>query len=105
MRGIPHWLGNIWMRYNFVQEKQRTLGMAIGMRYVGSRLGDYSFAADRCRPTTSGTWASTGTRIGWSASLLWDNIFNVNYAATSLSQYQVIPGTPSNVRLQFSAFF
>ena len=37
-----HWLGNVWARYNFIQEERRTLGMALGMAYVGSRLGDYS---------------------------------------------------------------
>ncbi|HEY5312151.1 MAG TPA: TonB-dependent receptor [Pirellulales bacterium] len=104
VRGIPHWLGNVWLRYNFVQDKQRTIGTAVGMRYVGSRVGDY--ASPLILPSYDiwdlGFYYNQGR---WNASLLWDNIFNETYAATSLSQYQVIPGTPSNVRLMFSGTF
>jgi len=104
VRGVPHWTGNVWLRYNFVQEQRRTLGMALGMRYVGSRLGDY--AAPLTLPAYDvwdlGFYYNRG-RFG--GSILWDNIFNVNYAVSSISQYQVMPGMPSNVRLQGSYTF
>jgi outer membrane receptor protein involved in Fe transport len=104
VRGVPHWLGNVWLRYNIVQDRQTTIGGALGMRYIGSRLGDYSspLVLPSCDIWDLGFYCN---KNWWSASLLWDNIFNVNYAAASISQYQVIPGTPSNVRVQFSAFF
>ena len=38
-------------------------------------------------------------------NFLSDNIFNVNYIASSLSQYQVIPGMPSKCRMQFSYMY
>lgn len=104
VRGIPHWLGNIWLRYNFIQEQNRILGAAIGMQYVGQRLGDYA------SPLTLGAYDIWDlgffyNRGRYTAQVFWNNIFNVDYAATSLSQYQVIPGAPSNVRVQFSAVF
>ena len=105
VRGVPHWLGNLWLRYNFIQEQQRTLGMALGMRYVGNRLGDYS-APSLVLPSYNvwdlGFYYNRGNLNGM---LLWDNIFNDNYITSSLSQYQVIPGTPSNVRMQFSYLY
>jgi outer membrane receptor protein involved in Fe transport len=111
VRGIPHWTGNTWLRYDWVKDPQRIIGTAIGMQYVGSRLGDYSqLALPAGEPfilPSYNIWdlGFFYTKGRWNASLLWNNIFNVNYAATSLSQYQVIPGTPSNVRMMFSGTF
>jgi iron complex outermembrane receptor protein len=104
VRGVPHWLGNVWARYNFIQEQQRTLGMALGMRYVGSRVGDYSspLVLPSYNVWDLGFYYNRGSMSGM---LLWDNIFNTNYIASSLSQYQVIPGLPSNVRMQFSYMY
>ncbi|HEX3870627.1 MAG TPA: TonB-dependent receptor, partial [Pirellulales bacterium] len=98
VRGVPNWTGNIWTRYNFIQERNRTLGAAIGMIYVGDRLGDYS--SPLVLPSYN-IWdlGFYYTRGRFNGGLVWDNIFNTNYALTSISQYQVIPGTPSNVRL------
>jgi iron complex outermembrane receptor protein len=104
VRGVPHWLGNLWLRYNFIQEQRRTVGMALGMRYVGNRVGDYS--SPLILPSYNvwdlGFFYQRGNLNGM---ILWDNIFNDNYIVSSLSQYQVIPGTPSNVRLQFSYLY
>jgi iron complex outermembrane receptor protein len=104
VRAVPHWLGNIWLRYNFVQEQKRTIGAALGMRYVGTRLGDYS--SPLVLPSYD-IWdlGFYCNKNWWSASLLWDNVFNQTYALSSISQYQVMPGTPSNVRLQFTGTF
>ena len=104
VRGVPLWTGNTWLRYNFVQEQGRTIGSAVGMRYVGNRLGDYSspLSLPSFDVWDIGWYYNRG-RVG--AMVLWDNIFNVNYAVSSISQYQVIPGTPSNVRVQFTAMY
>jgi iron complex outermembrane receptor protein len=104
VRGVPLWTGNTWVRYNFVQEQGRTIGGALGMRYVGTRLGDYSspLSLPSFDVWDIGCYYNRG-RLG--AMVLWDNIFNINYAVSSISQYQVIPGAPSNVRVQFTATF
>jgi hypothetical protein len=34
--------------------------------------------------------------------LYWENIFNVDYVTSSISQYSVFRGAPSNVRVQMS---
>ncbi|HEX4132652.1 MAG TPA: TonB-dependent siderophore receptor [Pirellulales bacterium] len=104
VRGVPNWTGNVFTRYNFIQNRRETVGTAIGMIYVGDRMGDY--ASPLVLPSYNiwdlGFYYNRGR---FNASLLWDNIFNVNYALSSLSQYQVIPGTPSNVRMTLSATF
>lgn len=104
VRGIPLWTGNTWLRYNLIQDQDQTLGAAFGMRYVGNRLGDY---ASPFRLPSFNVWdIGCFYNRGWlGAQLLWDNIFDVNYAVSSISQYQVMPGAPSNIRLQFTAVY
>jgi iron complex outermembrane receptor protein len=104
VRGVPHVLGSIWTRYNFVQTPEKTIGAALGMRYAGAREGDYlsPLVLPSYNIWQMGFYYNRG-RLG--GSLLWDNIFNTNYAVASLSQYQVIPGTPSNVRIQLSYLY
>ncbi len=104
VRGVPLWTGNTWLRYNFIQTQNQALGTAIGMRYVGNRLGDY---ASPLRLPSFEDWAMGFyyNRGPWGAMVLWDNVFDVNYAVSSISQYQVIPGAPSNVRVQLTAVY
>jgi iron complex outermembrane receptor protein len=104
VRGVPYWTGNVWGRYNFIQNRRETLGTALGMIYVGDRLGDYNSPLQL--PSYDiwqlGFFYNRGRA---NASILWDNVFNQQYALSSISQYQVMPGTPSNVRLQFGVTF
>ncbi|HWA99389.1 MAG TPA: TonB-dependent receptor, partial [Pirellulales bacterium] len=104
VRGVPNWTGNVWARYNLVQNRRETFGTALGMIYVGDRLGDYN--SPLVLPSYN-LWdlGFYYTRGRINAGLVWDNIFNQTYALSSISQYQVIPGAPSNVRMTFSATF
>ncbi|MBS0208182.1 MAG: TonB-dependent receptor [Planctomycetes bacterium] len=104
VRGVPHWTGSVWARYNLLQNQYRTVGLAVGTIYVGQRVGDY--ASPLILPSyntwQSGVYYNQGR---WSGGLVWDNIFNVNYAVSSINQYQVIQGMPSNVRISLGATF
>jgi iron complex outermembrane receptor protein len=103
-RGVPHSNANAWTRYNFVQNRQETIGAALGTVYVGERLGDYSSPL----MLPSYTRWDTGfyfNRGRFNAMLYWENIFNINYITSSISQYQVFPGAPMNCRVQVGMTF
>src|SRR5262249_40072342 len=104
VRGVPHWTGNVWMKYNLVQNQVHTIGTALGMNYVGVREGDYTSPL-RLPAYDIGNMGFYYTRGQIFGSLLWNNVFDKTYAVTSLSQYQVIPGAPSNVVMQFGATY
>jgi iron complex outermembrane receptor protein len=100
-RGVPMYNANIWTRYNFVQEDKHTIGAALGMVYVGSRLGDYTSPLELPAYTRwdSGVYYTLGR---FTAMLYWENMFNIDYVTISISQYSIFRGAPSNVRVQMS---
>jgi iron complex outermembrane receptor protein len=103
-RGVPHNLANAWTRYNFVQERDRTFGAALGWVYVGERRGDYGspLMLDSYNRWDLGLFGRVG-RFDSQAYL--ENIFNARYETGSISQYQVFPGAPVNFRLQAGIVF
>ena len=107
-RGVPHNTINIWNRYNVIQNDVRTVGIGLGAIYVGERLGDYIV------PPGPQFFLPAYTR--WDAglyyhhdrfdmALYYENIFNTRYYTSSISQFQVQPGAPFNVRAQLSYRF
>ncbi len=104
VRGVPNWTGNVWVRYNFIQERQQTLGAALGMIYVGDRVGDYfsPLVLPQYDIWDLGFYYTQGRLT---TQLVWNNIFDSDYAVSSISQYQVMPGAPSNVRFQVGYTF
>lgn len=104
VRGVPFNLANAWTRYNFIQERNRTFGAALGWVYVGDRRGDYSspLRLDSYNRWDIGLFAQQG-RLD--SSLYLENIFNARYETGSISQYQVFPGAPVNFRFQVGVVF
>ncbi|MCE9603524.1 MAG: TonB-dependent siderophore receptor [Planctomycetia bacterium] len=108
VRGVPFNLANVWTRYNFIQERDRTFGAALGWVYVGDRRGDYGGAfgsplrLDSYNRWDIGLFARKG-RFD-SAGYL-ENVFNARYETGSLDQYQIFPGAPVNFRLQAGITF
>jgi len=102
-RGVPHNTINVWSRYNVIQEKERTLGFALGAIYVGERLGDYlapgspQFFLPGYTRWDAGIYYKRG-RLD--TALYLENIFDAQYYTSSISQFQIMPGAPFTVRAQ-----
>ncbi|MBN2577807.1 MAG: TonB-dependent receptor [Pirellulales bacterium] len=97
VRGVPGHLANVWVRYNFIHEADRTYGMALGMVHVGRRLGDYNSPTELPGYTRwdAGLYYQ---RSFFDLGLYFENIFNVKYYVGSLDQYQIYPGAPFTAR-------
>jgi len=104
VRGIPFHSGNVWTRYNFVQNRNTTLGVGLGWVHVGKRRGDYLSPLvlngyDR--------WDLGGYgRVGrWDLASYVENVFNARYEVGSINQFQVFPGAPANFRITAGTTF
>ena len=104
VRGVPFNLFNTWTRYNLIQERDRTVGVALGHVFVGDRRGDYG--SPLVLPSYH-RWdlGFYGTLRRWELSTYVENIFSTRYETGSLDQYQVYPGAPANFRTQLSVRF
>lgn len=104
VRGVPFGSGNIWTRYDFIQEADSTLGLGLGYVYVGERRGDYTTPL---RLPSYSRWdlGIYGQRGRWDLAAYVENVFNVRYETGATNQYQVYPGAPANFRLQLGANF
>jgi iron complex outermembrane receptor protein len=104
VRGVPFASGNVWNRYNLIQERDRTFGLGLGYVYVGDRRGDYT--TPLVLPSYSrwdmGVYGRY-RRLDMTAYI--ENIFDVRYSTGSINQYQVYPGAPTNFRLQMGVTF
>ena len=102
-RGVPHNTINLWTRYNMIQDEQKTFGFALGTVFVGERLGDYidpalpQFYLPGYTRWDAGLYYQRG-RLD--TSLYFENVFDTRYYTSSISQYQIFPGAPFNVRAQ-----
>ncbi len=101
---MPFGSGNIWTRYDFIQEADSTLGLGLGYVYVGERRGDYTTPL---RLPSYSRWdlGIYGQRGRWDLAAYVENVFNVRYETGATNQYQVYPGAPANFRLQLGANF
>ena len=106
-RGVPHNTINVWSRYNVIQEEQRTLGLALGAIFVGERLGDYLVPPAQFFLPGYTRWdAGLYYRRGrLDTSLYLENLFDTRYYTSSISQLQIFPGAPFNVRAQVGCRF
>lgn len=104
VRGVPLYTGNVWTRYNLIQERNRTVGVALGYIHVGQRRGDYT--SPLVLPAYNRWDLGMYGRYGrWDLAGYIENIFDIRYTTGSISQYQVYPGAPTNFRLQIGTLF
>jgi iron complex outermembrane receptor protein len=96
-RGVPYNLASLWTRYNLVQDCCQTLGVALGMLYVGNRPGDLvdSFSLPGYTRWDAGVYYQRGYL---NAGLYFENIFDRQYYVGSLNDLAVFPGAPFTVR-------
>lgn len=104
VRNVPLNSANFWTRYDIIQRRDETLGLAVGMVFLDDRLGDYN--SPLVLPSFVRWDAGINYRLGrWDAIVYFENIFDEDYIANSTSAMQVYPGAPFNVRAQLGVTF
>ncbi len=104
---VPLNSGNLWTRYNFIHEKNRTAGAALGMVALGRRSADNQasvYMPEFCRWDTAFYY----TQGNLNATLLFQNIFNTYYDTGSIASsngLQIQPAAPFTVRGQITYKF
>jgi iron complex outermembrane receptor protein len=102
--GVPYNTANVWARYNFIDSEHRTLGVGLGLVYVGDRLGDYY--SPLVLPSYTRWDAGFYYRHNrMNLNLFVENIFDETYYASSINQFEVMPGAPINVKGQLTVTF
>jgi iron complex outermembrane recepter protein len=98
---VPYNTASAWARYNFVANECRTFGVGLGLVYVGDRLGDYYSSLD----LPSYTRCDAGVyyhRNRMDVNVFVENVFDSVYYVSSVNQFEVFPGSPTNVKAQLS---
>jgi iron complex outermembrane receptor protein len=96
-RNVPYNSANLWTRYDLLQRRCETLGVALGMVHVGDRTGDVdgTFLLPSYTRWDSGVYYRRG-RL--SATVYLENLFDIEYYTSSESAMAVFPGAPFNLR-------
>lgn len=103
-RNVPRHIVNLWSRYNVVQTEIHTLGGGLGMLYVDDRLA--AFGGDVRLPDFTRWDAGVFYNRGpWDLSLYFENVFDKQYYAGSVNDFQITPGAPLSVRGQVGVTF
>jgi len=103
-RNVPLHCGALWTRYDLIDGCCQTLGAAIGLVAVGRRSADLANAVrlpGYCR-WDAGVYYRRG-RV--SASVYLENLFDTDYAISSVDEFQIFPGAPFNARAQVAVLF
>ena len=88
--GVPYNTASVWSRYNLIDDGRRTLGVGLGLTYVGERLGDYYSPL----VLPSYTRCDAGLyyrRRRLDVNLFVENIFDTVSYTSSINQYEVFP--------------
>ena len=91
IRGVAPNVGTV------VQEEKRTIGAALGMIYVGQRLGDYSSPLQLPSYTRWDAGLFYRYRM-LNSAVLFENVFDEHYFASAQNSQSVLPGNPFTVR-------
>lgn len=103
-RNVPHHIVNLWTRYNVVQTQEQTLGGGFGMVFVDDRFA--SFGGQLRLPDYTRFDAGFFYRRDlWDFGLYLENLFDKRYYPGSVSDLQVTPGAPFNIRAQAGVQF
>ena len=103
-RNVPFNTGNIWARYNMVQNCQQTVGAALGLVAIDDRFANSTNTV--LLPSYARWDAGLFWQRGcWDASLYVENIFDEVYATGAVNELQIYPGAPVNARAQVGVYF
>lgn len=97
-RNVPLQLGNLWTRYNFIDNCTHRFGAALGLVAQGSRTANLSGsvilpAFDRW---DGGLYYTRGPL---DLSLYLENLFDRDYSSSSVDEFQIYPGAPFTLRV------
>jgi iron complex outermembrane recepter protein len=103
-RGVPYNNFNIWARYNLIANDIHTLGVGVGVVYVGDRFGDLadSFVLPAYTRVDAGVFYKRGPL---NASVYIENLGNTTYYSGSFDANTVTPGNPINFRFTLGVTF
>jgi iron complex outermembrane recepter protein len=103
-RGVPYNSGNIWSRYNVIDNDTQTLGVGLGVVMIGQRYGDLndSFSLPGYTRFDAGVFYKRGRM---NASLYLENLGNRTYYTGSFDATTIFPGAPFNVRFSVGITF
>jgi iron complex outermembrane recepter protein len=103
-RNVPLNSGNLWTRYNFVQNDYRTFGAALGVIALGTRRANLTGTLDlpAYARWDMGFYYQQGKL---NASVYIENLFDKEYAQSSINEFQILPGAPINARAQVGIVF
>lgn len=96
-RNVPLHTGSFWSRYNVIDCEEQTLGLSLGMVALSSRTAN--LAGDVFLPAFT-RW-DAGVDYRWkqmTAGLYIENLFDLEYAQSSISDLSIFPGAPINAR-------
>jgi iron complex outermembrane receptor protein len=96
-RNVPFNMANLWTRYNVLQDDCRTLGTAMGLVYQGERPADLQNTLDLPGYTRwdAGLFYQQGSFF---SNVYVENLFDVQYARSSVNNLQIFQGAPLNAR-------
>ncbi len=96
-RNVPYNSANFWTRYNLIQNQIHTFGAALGLVYLDRRPGDLAntFELPSYGRWDGGLYYERGPLY---ASCFLENLFDTEYASSSIDRAQVFPGAPFNAR-------
>lgn len=113
-RNVPYNSANLWTRYNLYNDGERVYGAALGLVYLGSRLASLTapnvFFAEPPFDVElpSFTRWDAGLyyrRGGFNTAVYLENLFDIQYAQSSVNYYQIFQGAPFNVRATISYLY
>ncbi|BAY81666.1 ferrichrome-iron receptor [Calothrix parasitica NIES-267] len=96
LRNVPKHGASLWTTYQIKSGNLRGWGLGLGLYYVGERQGDFnnSFSLPSYLRTDASLFYR---RRNLSASLNFQNLFDVNYYQGARNDLRVIPGAPFTV--------
>jgi iron complex outermembrane receptor protein len=103
-RGVPYNSFNVWGRYNLIDNPTQTLGVGLGVIYVGDRFGDLadSFVLPGYARVDAGIFYKRGPL---NASVYIENLANTTYYSGSYDANTITPGAPINFRFTMGVTF
>lgn len=103
-RGVPYNTANLWSRYNLIDNQIHTLGVGVGIIYVGDRFGDLNddFVLPGYTRVDAGIFYKRGF---FNAAAYLENLGNARYYSGSFDANTITPGTPFNFRIMMGVTF
>lgn len=97
-RNVPLHSGSVWAKYSLLRDEVQSFGVALGMVAVGDRTAN--LAADVILPDylrwDGGLYYTRGRA---DISLYLENLFDTDYASSSINEFTIFPGAPLTARV------